>query len=93
MLFGEMKLPLYLRGDREFFGGHQKKGRTIGGPLEQENSSISPNTTVFLDEESYWETAGDAIRWHLVRVFYFSSAKSPSMSCQGNMLVEDQFSC
>ena len=29
MLFGEMKLPLYLRGDGEFFGGHQKKGRTI----------------------------------------------------------------
>jgi hypothetical protein len=41
MLFGEMKLPLYLRGDGEFFLCPSNKGRTIGGPLVQGNSSMS----------------------------------------------------
>jgi hypothetical protein len=33
-LLGEMQLPLHLRGDGVFFGGH-KKGRAIGGLLEK----------------------------------------------------------
>ena len=46
MLFGEMKLPLYLRR-RGAFWWPPKKGEPIGGgvgwgALEQENSSISP---------------------------------------------------
>jgi hypothetical protein len=32
-----MQLPLYLREDRVFFGGHQKRGY-IGGTVEEEKS-------------------------------------------------------
>jgi hypothetical protein len=29
-ILAEMELPLHLRGEGVFFGGHQKKGRAIG---------------------------------------------------------------
>ena len=41
LFLGEMQLPLYLRGEGVFFGGHEKKGSYWGTAGEEKVTYLS----------------------------------------------------
>jgi hypothetical protein len=55
-------VPLYLRGDGCFFGGHQKLGEVLGHCWSMKIDLSPPIILFYGDEGLYWEFVGDALR-------------------------------
>ena len=54
-------MPLYLRGDGCFFGGHQKLGEVLGHCWSMKIDLSPPIILFYGDEGLYWGFVGDAL--------------------------------
>jgi hypothetical protein len=67
-------VPLYLRGDGCFFGGHQNLGEILGHCWSMKIDLSFPIILFYGDEGLYWGFVGDALTvYHIFSLHIFRS--------------------
>jgi hypothetical protein len=67
--WGRLQVPLYLRGDECFFGGHQKLGEVLGHCWSMKIDLSPPIILFYGDEELYWGFVRDALMPDLLNLY------------------------